>query len=184
MMRNALQLLCAAAVTLLGAPLQAAPDGDALGKQLTENAPECGTFAQTRWLADLEAQLDSRGQFHRERGALVWHTTAPVEDRVVLSEDNAELPTSMQVILPVLMGLLSGDWDALERNFRIALRGSLDAWQARLTSRDAAVAERVSRVAVRGGERVESIEVAFRGGDRLVLVLTPAACEDITRRSP
>jgi hypothetical protein len=175
-MRFALGMVCTTLLLVMSAPASAAPEPRALGAQLAANAPACGTFAQTRWLADLEFEVKSRGEFQRRGRALIWHTKTPVDDRVVLSEDNDELPADLQVMLPILTGLLSGEWEPLRRHFSIALGGSLSAWQARLTARDSAVADKVSRVLVRGGLRVESVEIAFAEGDRLSLTLTPGSC--------
>lgn len=155
----------------------ATPDGDALAERLAVHAPSCGRFEQARWLADLEARLDSRGHFERKENGLVWQTTAPVRDRVILSEDNDDLPLGFQVIAPVLGDLLSGNWQGLERHFTIELSGTQEDWQARLTPNDTNVAERLSQLLVHGRQQVEQVELEFADGDRLDLALTAADCE-------
>lgn len=162
----------------------AALDADTLAERLAANAPQCGRFEQSRWLADLETRLDSRGYFQRQDDALVWQTIAPVKDRVVLSEDNDDLPLSFQVMTPVFTGLLSGDWQALERHFTIELSGQLEDWQANLAPSEAAVAERLSRLVVNGDQQVERVELEFADGDRLELKLTPAACDSLDNGNP
>ncbi|CAM3357170.1 LolA family protein [Halomonas lysinitropha] len=159
--------------------LWASPQPDALAERLADHSTQCASFKQSRWLADLEVRLDSRGHFRRQDNALVWQTTAPVEDRLDLSEESDDLPIDFQVLLPVFNGLLSGDWQALEHHFTIELRGELDEWRADLTPIDSALGEHLSQLVVHGGERVEQLAIAFRDGDRLELTLTPVDCEGL-----
>lgn len=167
----------AALILMASAQAWAAPDPEALAERLTDHALQCGRFEQTRWLADLETQLDSRGTFQRHQQALIWQTTVPIEDRVVLSPDNEALPLSFQIMLPVFNGLLSGDWQALERHFTVKLGGTLNDWQADLTPKEAAVGERLSHLMVSGDRHVERVELAFASGDRMTLNLTAASCQ-------
>lgn len=178
-MRHLPRRMCAALILLAPAAVWAAPNGDALAERLAAHAPQCGRFEQSRWLADLDARLDSRGHFLRREEGLVWQTTAPVQDRVVLSEDNDDLPRGFQVIAPVFSGLVSGDWRALERHFTIELSGELEEWQARLAPNETAVAGRLSQLRVSGNKQVERVELEFTDGDRLELILAPTACESL-----
>lgn len=164
---------------LVPAAAWATPSEDALAERLAANAPQCGRFEQSRWLADLDTRLDSRGHFQRREEGLVWQTTAPVQDRVVLSADNEDLPRGFQVIAPVFSGLVSGDWQALERHFTIELSGELEAWRASLTPNETAVAERLTQLRVSGSRQVERVELEFSDGDRLELTLSPIACESL-----
>ncbi|QNI04351.1 hypothetical protein HXW73_16170 [Halomonas sp. SH5A2] len=157
----------------------AAPDGDALADRLAEHAPQCGRFEQSRHLADLDTQLDSRGHFQQREEGLVWQTTAPVQERVVMSEDNADLPAGFQVIAPVFSGLLGGHWQALEEHFTIELSGELENWQATLTPNETSVSERISQLVVSGNQQVEQVALAFTNDDRLDLTLTAVPCDDL-----
>ena len=167
------------ALTMLAASATAwaAPDTDELAARLADNAPQCGRFEQTRWLADLDSQLESRGTFEHQDAGLVWQTTSPINDRVVLSADNDELPMGFQAVAPVLGGLLSGDWQALERYFAIELSGTQDEWQATLTPSEANIAQRLDHLMVHGNQQVERVEIAFTNDDRLELALSGADCE-------
>ncbi|KPQ22671.1 LolA family protein [Halomonas sp. HL-93] len=157
----------------------AAPDGAALADRLAKHAPQCGRFEQTRHLVDLETQLDSRGHFEQRDEGLVWETTSPVQERVVLSEDNDDLPAGFQVIAPVFSGLLGGHWQALEEHFTIELSGELDNWQATLTPNQSSVSERLNQLVVSGDQRVEKVALEFTNDDRLDLTLTAASCDDL-----
>lgn len=185
--------LCAfASMALSGAsfgsaPLMAAnetPSLDTLSRRLGDQAPACVSFEQHRWMEDLGTELPSTGYFQRQVSGLVWQTLSPVKDRVVLSADNPELPPGLKALLPVLIGLLDGDWDRLERHFQASLSGSLNAWRVELVARDGAVAERLDGIEVRGGDRVDRLAMAFADGDRLTLDLTPADCAALTAKAP
>ncbi|EPC01168.1 hypothetical protein L861_11375 [Litchfieldella anticariensis FP35 = DSM 16096] len=183
-MRHLPWTMCTALSLIASPVVWAIPDDDKLAERLATHAPSCGRFEQSRWLADLETQLDSRGHFRQREDGLVWQTTAPVQDRVVLSEDNDDLPLGFQVIAPVFSGLLSGDWQALERHFTIELSGELKDWRARLVPKDVAVGERLTQLLVSGHQQVEQVELEFADGDRLNLTLTPAACENLDDGDP
>ena len=169
---------------MVSTPAVAAPDEDDLAERLAVNTPQCGRFEQSRWMADLGTQLDSRGYFEHQQNGLVWQTTAPINDRVLLSEDNDELPTGFQVIAPVLGGLLSGDWQLLERHFTIELSGEQQRWQATLTPNEAGVAERLTQLHVQGSQQVEQVEIDFANNDQLSLTLTAANCDSLDDSDP
>ncbi|MEH6686908.1 MAG: LolA-related protein [Halopseudomonas sabulinigri] len=161
---------------LFSFPVLAALDSATLGAQLAESSPQCSHFAQTRWLADLEAELESDGYFQRTEEGLVWHTLTPIDSRLVLSADNPDMPLAYQAILPVLNGLLGGDWAALQQHFSLDLSGELNAWQAELAPTDKLVAERLKQLQVSGGEQVEQLQIDFVSGDRMTLQLSPTDC--------
>ncbi|KPQ25190.1 MAG: hypothetical protein HLUCCA13_06640 [Halomonas sp. HL-48] len=162
----------------------AAPDEAALAERLAANAPQCGRFEQSRWMADLDTQLESRGYFEHQEDGLVWQTTAPINDRVLLSEDNDELPKGFQVIAPMLGGLLAGDWQRLEKYFTTELSGEEQRWQATLTPNEASIAERLTQLHVRGSQQVDEVEIDFANDDRLSLTLTAADCDSLDDSDP
>ncbi|MDI5934611.1 LolA family protein [Halomonas kalidii] len=178
-MRHSMMTACLGLLLVAGQPAWAAPDADALAERLSSHAPQCATFEQTRWLADLEASLKSRGYFQREADGLSWHTLSPIQESLHLSEESDELPMSFQLILPVFTGLLAGDWQTLERHFTIVLEDERDGWRADLTPIDPALGEHLSQLVVQGGERVEQLDITFRDGDRLELSLTPVDCASL-----
>lgn len=164
-------------VTMLcSLPAAAVLDSTTLGAQLAERSPQCSHFAQTRWLADLQAELASTGYFQRGDEGLIWQTLTPVDSRLVLNADNPDMPLAYQMILPVLNGLLGGDWAALQEHFALELSGELSDWQAELNPTDSLVAERLKQLQVSGGEQVRQLQIDFVSGDRMTLQLSPADC--------
>lgn len=182
-MRHSMMTACLGLLLVAGQPAWADPDADALAERLSSHAPQCATFEQTRWLADLEASLKSRGYFQREADGLSWHTLSPIQESLHLSEESDELPMSFQLILPVFTSLLAGDWQTLERHFTIVLEDERDGWRADLTPVDA-LDEHLSQLKVHGGDHVEQLDITFRDGDRLELSLTPVDCDSLDQSSP
>lgn len=179
----------ALASTLLSCASLMAADSDtpsltALSQQLGEQAPDCVRFEQRRWMQDLGTELPSSGYFQRQASGLVWQTLSPVKDRVVLSADNPDLPPGLKALLPVLSGLLAGNWDRLEQHFKVDLSGSMAAWQAELEPLDSAVAERLEGVRLSGSSKVDHLKVSFVDGDRLTLELTPLDCTQLDEAPP
>ncbi|MCA0976500.1 hypothetical protein LCL99_18685 [Halomonas denitrificans] len=165
-------LMFATSASAIAAP----PDLTQLSRHLSQDPPACVSFDQRRWMADLETELPSTGYFRRQSTGLVWQTLTPIQDRLVLSAENPDLATGMKALLPVLTGLFDGNWTTLEQHFSVTLSGRLDAWQATLSPKDAAIAERLESIALKGDELVSSLEVRFTDGDRLSLALSPLPC--------
>ena len=171
-----LPMLATAAVASTGT----VPSLPQLSRQLEQHQPACVSFEQNRWMADLQTELPSAGYFRRQPSGLVWQTLSPIEDRVVLSADNPELPPGLKALLPVLTGLFDGNWASLEGHFSVRLGGNLDDWQAQLAPLDRAIAERLQGIELDGAEQVEHLQVSFTDGDRLRLELSPLPCDALT----
>lgn len=159
-----------------GGPINAQTSDAELINHLRSNAPECGRFEQSRWLADFEMQLDSSGEFQRQADGLIWRTTQPVSSEVVLATSNPDLPLGYQAILPVFNGLLAGDWDALDEYFSSRISGSLTAWRAELTPRNEQVAAQLVSLIIEGADQLEQIALTFGDGDRMGIRLAATPC--------
>ncbi|QEM80529.1 LolA-related protein [Halomonas binhaiensis] len=162
-----------------GSGANASLDLAELSQRLSEKAPECVEFQQQRWLADLGTQVDSQGYFQRQPQGFIWQTLAPVNDRVVLTPDNPDLPPGLKTMLPVLSGLLQGNWASLEQHFSIDLQGSIKQWNTTLTPSDDVVSERLEQIQLNGADRIDQLHLDFRNGDRLMLELSAVSCSDV-----
>lgn len=161
---------------LLGAPVGAETTDAELINHLRSNAPDCGRFEQSRWLADFEMYLNSSGEFQRLANGLIWRTTEPVTSEVALTADNPELPLGYQAILPVFNGLLGGNLDSLDEYFSSRLNGTTAAWRAELTPRNEQVATQLTGLVIEGAGQLEHIAVTFADGDRMDIQLIANIC--------
>lgn len=165
---------------LAGGPVNAHTSVTELLSHLRSNAPECGQFEQSRWLADFEMQLDSSGGFQRQADGLIWRTTQPVTSEIELSANNPDLPLGYQAILPVFNGLLAGDWQRLDDYFSTQVSGTLTAWRAELTPRNEQVAAQLITLVIEGAEQLEQIVLTFADGDRMDIRLSATPCPSST----
>lgn len=160
----------------LAPPVTADTTDTELLEHLRNNAPDCGRFEQSRWLADFGMHLNSSGEFQRLANGLMWRTTQPIESELALTSDNPELPLGYQAVLPVFNSLLAGNLDDLDDYFSTRLSGTTDAWRAELTPRNTQVAAQLTALEVQGAAQLEQITVSFADGDRMDIHLTADAC--------
>lgn len=164
---------------LLSSPALAFDLND-LQHQLGATQGLSGRFVQTRHLADLDTDLESRGHFTYRRGKrVVWALKQPVEERQVFTPDDAREADAAsgdtgndrrrRQVATLLLNLLDGDWQALERRFSLTLSGDAAAWQVALAPRQAALRERLAGVTLAGGRHVERLRLEMADGDTLAV---------------
>ncbi|WP_136069323.1 LolA family protein [Modicisalibacter radicis] len=146
-------------------------DLEDLQARLAATPDIAGRFEQTRYLADLDTSLVSRGQFRYERDTrVVWRLETPVEKRLVFTpQDAASLDEKggggangdddrrRQQAAELLLSLLDGDWEVLERRFDITLAGDAEAWRVDLVPRQQAVRERLKSLHLAGGRYLQTL---------------------------
>ncbi|UYG06901.1 outer membrane lipoprotein carrier protein LolA [Halomonas sp. M4R1S46] len=131
-----------------------------------------GRFVQTRYLADLDSQLESTGHFRYERDVrVVWTLETPVEERLEFSaasppEVGADDRRQAQAAA-LFLDLLQGHWPALEERFTLTLSGDADAWRVTLRPRQAALRQRIDEIRLHGGRYLERLALDAANGDRL-----------------
>ncbi|MBZ5875923.1 LolA family protein [Chromohalobacter israelensis] len=179
------RLIACACLLLASVSLSAhAFDRQDLQAQLERTTAIEGRFTQTRFLADVDTELQSRGRFAYVRDKkVVWQLETPVEDTLVLTPANAEDATpgegagdaGREQVAALLLRLLGGDWSALEERFTQTLDGTRDAWRVQLTPRDAELAARIAEIRLAGGRHVERLVMETADGDRLRIELSDQA---------
>lgn len=155
-------------------------DLEALQARLATTPDIAGRFEQTRYLADLDTSLVSRGHFRYERDTrVIWTLETPVDKRLVFTpqdaasldeaggETNGNDDRRRQQAAELLLSLLDGDWSALERRFDITLAGHAEAWSVDLVPRQRAVRERLESIRLAGGRYLESLSLHAANGDIL-----------------
>ncbi len=161
-------------------------DLEALQARLAATPDIAGRFEQTRYLADLDTELVSRGHFRYERdNRVVWTLETPVDKRLVFTpQDAASLDESggteadgnddrrRQQAAELLLSLLDGDWDALEQRFKISLAGDAEAWNVDLTPRQQAVRERLESIHLAGGRYLQTLSLHAANDDILKVIFS------------
>ena len=170
-----LAALLSAALPLAAAqPVDAPADLDWVLERIVRPAPARTPFLELRGSALLKAPLRIVGEYRRPDDAtLVREVQSPYRERTTIAngeiviEREGRAPRRFPMSrAPELAGLqsgfgalLSGDRLRLERHYRVTVEGSRQHWTLRLVPRDAALAERLDDVRLRGrGAELRCIE--------------------------
>jgi outer membrane lipoprotein-sorting protein len=147
------------------------------------------TFVERRSVAMLERTLESSGRLSFEApDTFVRETLKPRREKVVVSGNNVTMSLGSRsrtvpldsvpeaaVIMEAVRGTLTGNRDAIERNFAPTVSGTPQRWSLELKPREPRLRELVIAVRV-AGERalVREVTVAMADGDRSVMTIEPA----------
>lgn len=186
-----LALLVAGVLALMLAP--SAPASGNLERILSAHAPESpdavirGEFEQEKYLVELDQPLVSRGEFvAAPADGLIWRVREPVTSTMVVSERHlvetvegretlrvtAEERPALRMMATAMLAVFRSDADQLKEFFEIDIESpDVDDWALRLRPRGDGAADFMDGMRIRGGARVECVEVAESGGDRTVIRL-------------
>ena len=148
------------------------------------------TFTETRTVAMLERTLQSSGRLSFEApDSFVRETLKPRRERIAVVGNSVTMSSGTRtrtvpldsvpeaaVIMEAIRGTLTGNRDAIERNFAPSVTGTPQRWTLELKPREPRLRELV--VAVRlVGERalVREVTVAMADGDKSVMTIEPTA---------
>lgn len=174
-------------------------------KEISQARVLRGKFIHKKYLAEMPAPLEARGEFvfMRDRG-LYWHTLQPFESVFVLTPtaivqqdeggaamkmDAARQP-AVRAAAGIFMALFSVDLQSLAKQFD--LYGSVDetaeksaqksgAWQLGLRPKDSAMSAVFKRAVVNGAARVQAVELQDAHGDRTLIQLLDT---ELSNREP
>ena len=185
--------LLAGAFALLAAgatPARAQAQFDLLQLMQTLAQVKAGeaTFTETRTVAMLERTLQSSGRLSFEApDSFVRETLKPRRERIAVAGNSVTMSLGTRtrtvpldsvpeaaVIMEAIRGTLTGNRDAIERNFTPSVTGTPQRWALELRPREPRLRELV--IAVRlVGERalVREVTVAMADGDKSVMTIQP-----------
>ncbi len=175
----------AAAVLLLATTIAMAQSFDLpqLAEQLSGPAVVRGDFIQDKHLRALPQPLTSHGQFTLSRDhGLLWLLQQPIrQDYRITPQGIARRgEQDWQAVDPqggsarqnqLFLAVLSGDTQALQRDFQLELSGTATAWRLQLTPRGALLKQIFAGIEIQGGETVTRIELHETQGDRTLIRL-------------
>jgi len=140
-----------------------------------------GSFVQNRKITILPLPLISTGEFsyHHQTG-MMWNTQDPVQSKVQITSQgiqtdqagsSSHMAGSAQ-LAKTLLGIFSGNLDALADQFNIQVDGDVTQWHLHLTPKHELVASQISAIDIRGKETTESVAIADANGDHTDLTFT------------
>lgn len=136
-------------------------------------------FKQSRTIRGLPRPLMSQGQLYITADAIEWRTTHPLQQRLTITakgivEDGAD--NSMrgsEIIATLLMAILRGDSEQIERNFHYTIDYDGDKACLDLTPRNKVISQFVQRIESCGSPKLDTIELLEQGGNRSIIALQP-----------
>ena len=146
------------------------------------------SFTEQREVAVLDRALESSGRLCFEApDTLVRETVKPRSERMAVSGNTLTLSQGGRsrtleldsmpeaaVMVDAIRGTLTGNRDALERNFSVEVSGSAAHWTLDLVPLDARLRGQVASVSVAGdGSVVHEVRIAMADGDRSLMTITP-----------
>jgi outer membrane lipoprotein-sorting protein len=182
-----LALVGAAALPSIAAA-QAALDLTQLMQLLAQVKAGEAVFTEKRTVAMLERTLESSGKLSFEApDTFVRETLKPRHERlavvgnmVTMSQGQRSRTVPLDsvpeaaVIVEAIRGTLTGNREAIERNFSASVSGAAARWSLELVPRVARLRELVISVRVSGQQAlVREVVVAMADGDRSVMSITP-----------
>ncbi|MGK9049227.1 outer membrane lipoprotein carrier protein LolA [Stutzerimonas chloritidismutans] len=184
---------CLTAIALLMAANMAMAqtfDLPQLAEQLSGPAVVRGDFIQEKHLRALPQPLTSHGQFALSRDhGLLWLLQQPIRQdyRITPERIARRSENGWQAVDPqggsarqnqLFLAVLSGDTQALQRDFQLELSGEATAWRLQLTPRSALLKQIFADINIQGGETVTQIELHEAQGDRTLIRLLDSRIDD------
>jgi outer membrane lipoprotein-sorting protein len=191
--RSPFSRICALAATalLLGlgnTPALAAWDLDQLMQGLAQNKSGRATFVEKKYIAVLEAPVESSGELlYTAPDRLEKRTLKPKPESLLIDGGSLTVERGKRRMVlrlqdyPELVaftesirGTLAGDKAALRRVYNLDLEGSQERWTLTLRPVETRMLDVVQRIRI-GGSRAEvkTVEIEQADKDRSVMVITP-----------
>jgi outer membrane lipoprotein-sorting protein len=173
-------------LALAAAPALAAWDLQQLMDSLAQNKAGRATFVETKHFAVLSKPIESSGELlYTAPDKLEKRTLKPKPESMVVDGDaltvergNQKYQLQLQAypeiaaFIESIRGTLAGDRKALERNYRLILGGSAEAWVLELQPLNEKMKAVVQRIRISGTrDQVGSIEISQADGDSSVMVI-------------
>jgi outer membrane lipoprotein-sorting protein len=183
--------LCVGAATLghpAAARAQATFDIVQLMQTLAQIKAGEATFVEKRTVAMLERTLQSSGRLSFQApDTFVRETLKPRRERVAVVGNEVTMSLGSRsrtvpldsvpeaaVIMEAIRGTLTGNREALERNFTPTVSGDAQRWTLQLVPREPRLRELVISVRVSGQQAyLREVVVAMADGDRSVMTIEP-----------
>ena len=149
-----------------------------------------GTFEQRKRVQGFKRPLTSSGTYLVTRGRGVrWTTLQPFQSELTVTASDitstqggaqvyhldARTEPGVRVVTELLLSLLGGDLEGLQRSFTVEGEVAAGRWTLALTPRVGALQRLFQRVWLQGDRSVRTVRLLEVGGDETTIQLTPAA---------
>ena len=187
--RAALALIGAGAAALaLPARAQGTFDLVQLMRTLAQVKAGEASFVEKRSVAMLERTLQSSGRLSFEApDTFVRETLKPMQEKIAVVGNEVTMSRGTRsrtvpldsvpeaaVIMEAIRGTLTGNREAIERNFSASVSGTAQRWELELKPNEPRLRELVISVRLSGAQAlVREVAVAMADGDRSVMTIEP-----------
>lgn len=173
-------------LAMAAAPAFAAWDLQQLMDSLAQNKSGRATFVETKRLAVLSRPIESSGELlYTAPDRLEKRTLKPQPESMVVDGDslsvergNRKYQLQLQAypeiaaFIESIRGTLAGDRKALERNYRLSLDGSPEAWVLELLPLNEKMKAVIQRIRISGTrDQVRTIEISQSDGDSSLMAI-------------
>jgi outer membrane lipoprotein-sorting protein len=164
----------------------AAWDLQQLMDSMAQNKSGRATFVETKHIASLTRPVESSGELlFTAPDQLEKRTLKPKPESMIVNGDELTIERGRQkhrlqlqaypelaAFIDSIRGTLAGDRQALERNYRLSLNGSVDSWALQLIPLDDKMKAVIQRIRISGArDQVSSIEITQADGDSSLMVI-------------
>ncbi len=160
---------------------------DELSKLST--APEYleGKFSQDKYLIELDAHLESSGQFNYRRGkSIQWETLEPIQNILLMTPQSitnsqgeneivslqADSNPAVTILSDIFFSVLTAEWKQLAAYFTLSGTVKDDHWQVELVPSDKAVMQVVERVQLTGDTLLRELIFFEKNGDHTTIIFS------------
>jgi outer membrane lipoprotein-sorting protein len=188
--RRAALALLVAGVAALAWPVRAQGAFDLVQLMRTLAQVKAGeaTFVEKRSVAMLERTLQSSGRLSFEApDTFVRETLKPTQEKIAVVGNEVTMSRGTRsrtvpldsvpeaaVIMEAIRGTLTGNREAIERNFSASVSGTAQRWELELKPNEPRLRELVISVRLTGAQAlVREVVVAMADGDRSVMTIDP-----------
>ncbi len=177
-------------ILLLLMPLFSQAQADISFAQLAQLAASpvelAGSFRQEKYLAVVEASLESSGHFSFRRDESIhWEILQPIQNELVITPSglssrqgddellrlDASSNPGAAILGEIMFAVLSADWDRLAQYFDLSGAIEGQQWRVSLQPLDAEIAQLFDRVELQGDQLLRVIVLHENGGDKTTIHL-------------
>jgi outer membrane lipoprotein-sorting protein len=179
-------IVAAAALLAWSAPAFAAWDLQQLMDSLARNKSGRATFVETKHISMLDRPIESSGELlFTAPDRLEKRTLKPKPESMIVQggelsierggrQYRVQLQAQPQLaaFIDSIRGTMAGDRQSLERNYRLELQGTQQAWVLQLVPRDNQMRGVIRQIRISGAQdQVKSVEISQADGDSSLMLI-------------